>query len=173
MGVLVIVGFRSGSNSGAVTVALLLLFVIGISSGLLPGLGVVAGFNDESVELSLESGETATTSRDGVSIGQCTWEPATGKAFFTIANRGDVPVKAKADVVFGEARRNRAPMQIDGRETYPADGKSWLLPPDGLPNATQPDYSPAWTIRVDPPSSDEESRLITWCYATIASVERV
>lgn len=170
--ILVVVGFRSGSGSGAVTLALLLFVIVGISSGFLPGLGVVAGVNDENLELTLDGDDPATTSRDGVTIGQCTWEPTTETAFFTIANGEDVPLRAKVDVIFGEARRNRAPMQIHGSERYPSDDRSWLLPPNGLPNPNQPDYSPAWTIRVDPPEGDGNA-LITWCYVSIADVARV
>ena len=173
LGVLVLFVVSSGSGSGVATVGLVLFIIVGIASGLLPGLGLVAGVNNERFALSLAGGSGAVTERDGVSIGECTWEPETERAFFTIANGEDQPMRAQVDVIFGEARPNRAPMQIHGERRYPAHDRSWLLPPNGLPGQNQPDYSPAWTIQVRPPSDDDRNPLITWCYVTIASVEQV
>ena len=104
-----------------------------------------------------------------MSIGECTWEAATGNAVLSIANRATEPMHAKIDVIFGSARRNDSPDEIHPAVTYPREGDSWLLPPAGLPEANQPDYDPGWTIRMQPPDDADNGR-ITWCYATIAEV---
>ena len=170
-------------NKLRVGFAMFLLFlVLGLASGLLPPLNVVAGAGEDQTTLSLGSGE-AFDDQDDVTLGNCVWqrnrevqgEPAPAAAVFSVRNNTSTPMKVRVEVIFGRAvtpQVDALPIFVEIHDWTPAPSERahWLLPPLLSP-LTEPNNldQPVEPVALMPPVGVEND-LISWCEVRIADL---
>ena len=185
-GVLVVLGFRSGSGAGggAVLIALVAFLVLGAASGLFPRIDFAAGVDGDETQFSLGTGDDVTETRNGVAVGSCLWDtervvdgmPARPGAVFELTNTDDAPKKVRVELMLGNARSpvsDGVPIFEEVMDWAPAPAKDahWLIPPGtqgplAAPGDIAQPVSPVTLLAPD----TELDEAISWCAVRLADV---